>query len=161
MKRNSLLHDTLLMLLVVLALAGCSTRGYRYSHYETIGSQGWEREDTLYFTPNPVEHYGTYTEELGLRTTSLYPFMQLSVIVSQEAQPSGFCRIDTIETRLTDEEGNVTGDGINHYQYLFPLPAVTLAAGDTLRVSVRHDMLRSPLVGVTDVGFSLDMRVSP
>ena len=143
------------MLLVVLALAGCSTRGYRYSHYETIGSQGWSREDTLYFTPKPEEHYGTYAEELGLRTTSLYPFMQLSIIVSQKALPSGFCRTDTVEARLTDEEGIVTGDGINHYQYLFPLPAATLAAGDTLRVSVRHYMLRSPLVGVTDVGFSL------
>ena len=150
----------MLMLLVVFALAGCTIRGYRYSHYETIGSQGWEREDTLRFTPEPVQHYGTYTEELGLRTNSFYPFMQLTLIVSQEAQPSGFCRTDTIEARLTDDEGLVTGEGINHYQYLFPLPDVMLAAHDTLRVSVHHDMLRSPLVGVTDVGFSLVMRLS-
>ena len=158
-KINSLLSYILLVLLVVLALAGCTTRGYRYSHYETIGSLGWEREDTLYFIPKPVQHYGTYTEELGLRTTSLYPFMQLSIIVSQEAKPSGFCRTDTIEAQLTDDDGLVTGEGINHYQYLFSLPAVTLAAGDTLRVSVRHDMLRSPLVGVTDVGFSLTYKI--
>ena len=149
-----MLRYAIVMPLMALALAGCSTRGYRYSHYETIDSPGWEREDTLRFTLEPVQHYGTYTEEVGLRTTSFYPFMQLALIISQEAQPSGFCRTDTIEARLTDDEGMVTGDGINHYQYLFPLPDATLAAGDTLRVSVRHDMLRSPLVGITDVGFT-------
>lgn len=143
------------MPLMVLALAGCTIRGYRYSHYETISSKGWGREDTLHFAPKPVQHYGTYTEEVGLRTTSIYPFMQLTLIVHQEAQPSGFRRTDTIHARLTDDEGLVTGEGINHYQYLFPLPAATLATGDTLRVSVRHDMVRSPLVGITDVGFTV------
>lgn len=141
---------------VALTLAGCSGGGYRYSHYETIGRQGWERTDTLHFAPQPVRHYGTYTEEVGLRTTSLYPFMQLRLIVCQEAQPSGFCRTDTINARLTDDEGLVTGEGINHYQYRFTLPPATLAAGDTLRVGICHDMTRSPLVGITDVGFTVN-----
>mgnify|MGYP002626178376 FL=1 len=136
-------------------LYGCTGGGYQYSHYETVGSEGWKRSDTLRFTVNPVQHYGTYAEQLGLRTTSLYPFMQLMLIVSQEAQPSGFCRTDTMNVRLTDDDGLVTGEGISHYQYLFPLPPATLAAGDTLRVCVHHNMQRSPLAGITDVGFSL------
>ena len=154
-RSNLTLNIFSILATVVLTLTGCSGGGYRYSHYETIGRQGWERTDTLYFTPAPFKHYGTYTEEVGLRTTSLYPFMQLTLIVCQEAQPSGFCRTDTIKARLTDDDGLVTGEGINHYQYLFPLPPVTLGAADTLRVSIRHDMVRSPLVGVIDVGFSL------
>lgn len=154
-KSNLTLNIFSILATVVLTLTGCSGGGYRYSHYETIDRQGWERTDTLYFTPAPIKHYGTYTEEVGLRTTSLYPFMQLTLIVCQEAQPSGFCRTDTIKARLTDDDGLVTGEGINHYQYLFPLPPVTLGAADTLRVSIRHDMVRSPLVGVIDVGFSI------
>ena len=154
-RSNLTLNIFSILATVVLTLTGCSGGGYRYSHYETIGRQGWERTDTLFFTPAPIKHYGTYTEEVGLRTTSLYPFMQLTLIVCQEAQPSGFCRTDTIKARLTDDDGLVTGEGINHYQYLFPLPPVTLGAADTLRVSIRHDMVRSPLVGVIDVGFSL------
>lgn len=154
-KSNLTLNIFSIIATVALTLTGCSGGGYRYSHYEAIGHQGWERTDTLYFTPAPVAHYGTYTEEVGLRTTSLYPFMQLTLIVCQEAKPSGFCRADTINARLTDDEGRVTGEGINHYQYLFSLPPVELAAGDTLRVSIHHDMMRSPLVGVDNVGFSL------
>ena len=154
-KSNLTLNIFSILATVVLTLTGCSGGGYRYSHYETIDRQGWERTDTIYFTPAPVKHYGTYTEEVGLRTTSLYPFMQLTLIVCQEAQPSGFSRTDTIKARLTDDDGLVTGEGVNHYQYLFPLPPVTLGAADTLRVSIRHDMVRSPLVGVIDVGFSL------
>ena len=154
-KSNQTLNIFCIIATVVFTLAGCSGGGYRYSHYETIGPQGWERTDTLHFTAAPVKHYGTYTEEVGLRTTSLYPFMQLTLIVYQEAKPSGFSRTDTINARMTDDEGRVTGEGINHYQYLFPLPPVALAAGDTLRVNIRHDMMRSPLVGVVNVGFSL------
>ena len=154
-RSNLTLNIFSILATVVLTLTGCSGGGYRYSHYETIDRQGWERTDTLFFTPAPIKHYGTYTEEVGLRTTSLYPFMQLTLIVCQEAQPSGFCRTDTIKARLTDDDGLVTGEGINHYQYLFPLPPVTLGAADTLRVSIRHDMVRSPLVGVIDVGFSI------
>lgn len=144
-----------LIAILAFVLAGCTIGGNRYSHYETIGGAGWERADTLRFTAGPVDHAGQYSEELGLRANSLYPFMQLTLIVSQEATPSGYCRTDTLQARLTDDDGFVLGDGITHYQYLFPLPSATLAAGDTLRVSIRHDMLRSPLVGITDVGFTL------
>ncbi len=155
MKSRRTLNICHIIATVALTLTGCSGGGYRYSHYETIDRQGWERTDTLHFSPQPVKHGGTYTEQVGLRTNSRYPFMQLTLIVSQEARPSGFRRTDTIKARLTDDDGLVTGEGINHYQYLFPLPPATLAAGDTLRVGIRHDMERSPLTGVLDVGFSL------
>ncbi len=149
------MHHAVLTSILALVVTGCTSRGYRFSHYENIDPKGWVRTDTLHFTALPVSHYGSYTAELGLRTTSRYPFMQLMLIVCQKAKPSGYARTDTIRARLTDDDGLVTGEGITHYQYVFPLPAATLAAGDTLHVTVHHDMLRSPLVGITDVGFSL------
>lgn len=143
-------------LLLILTLTACTTGGYRYGHYETIGSEGWERTDTIVFTVGPVRHFDSYTAKIGLRTDSYFPFMQLTLIVGQEAYPSGFTRKDTLTVSLTDDEGYVFGDGISHYQYLVPLAPINLNAGDTLRVSVCHDMLRSPLAGVTDIGFMLE-----
>ena len=138
----------------MMSLAACS-RGYKYSRYHSIGSNGWERNEEIIFTPPAVSTSANYEEMLGLRTNSSYPFTQLTLIVTQQARPSGYTRCDTLEARLTDDDGLVTGHGIVHYHYLLPLPAATLAQGDTLRVSLRHDMLRSPLHGVADVGFLL------
>ena len=102
-----------------------------------------------------MAHAGHYSETLGLRINGNYPFMQLTLIVSQQAQPSGFERTDTVTANLTDEDGTILGEGINHYLYNLPLPDVELQQGDTLSVCVHHDMLRNPLPGISDIGFTL------
>ena len=100
----------------VLALMACTGGGYRYSHYEAVGDDGWERTDTIGFTAGPVTHDGLYSEQLGLRTNSLFPFMALTFIVSQKAHPSGFCRTDTVTMTLTDDDGHLLGNGIRGSQ---------------------------------------------
>ena len=146
---------TLTVAVALFILSSCLGSIGTYSHYETIDSRGWQHDDTLTFTAGPVVGDGLFGEELGLRTTSLYPFTQLTVIVSQEAHPSGYSRTDTLCVSLTDDEGIVLGEGISHYQYSFSMKPAMLADGDTLVVSVRHDMRRTPLEGITDVGFTL------
>ena len=153
MLKKSSLAATLLLL--TMAMAACVEAGQTYSTYKSVGSEGWQREDTVAITVGPVMHGGSYAEELGLRTNSRYPFTELAMIVAQQARPSGFSRTDTLCVRLTDDSGYVTGEGISHYQYLFPIPAAMLAEGDTLQVGIRHNMKRSPLAGVTDVGLTL------
>lgn len=149
----------LLWLTAVLAspfLAGCcGDVGSAYSQYCPTGNGGWFRDDTLHLTLGPLRHGGRYAEEVGLRTDSRYPFMQIAMIVDQKATPSGFCRSDTLNVQLTDEMGYFAGEGISHYQYLFPIGAATLDAGDTLHVDIRQRMVRSPLQGVTDVGLAI------
>lgn len=142
--------------LFALALTACTGSDYSYSHYEAISNDGWKRTDTIGFTTGPVSHNGLYSEQLGLRTNSLFPFMSLTFIVSQEAHPSGFCRTDTVNMTLTDPDGHLLGKGISHYQYFLPLAPAPLASGDTLTISVTHNMMRSPLEGVTDVGFTIE-----
>ena len=142
-------------MLLAAVSAACVKTGRVYSRYQSMQHGGWLREDTVTITAGPVLHGGSYTEELGLRTNSCYPFTEIAVIVEQQAQPSGFSRKDTLLASLTDDNGLVTGEGISHYQYLFTMPPVSLAEGDTLNVSIRHDMRRNPLAGVTDVGITL------
>ena len=154
-RSNSTVTMLAVLSALVLTLAACVDHGHIYSHYRSVGGEGWQREDTVGIVLGPVRQGGQYAEEFGLRTNSHYPFMQLAMIVEQEARPSGFRRTDTLCARLTDDEGYVKGEGISHYQYRFPLSSVLLADGDTLSLRIRHNMMRSPLAGVTDVGFTI------
>ena len=147
-------NKLLFLLTVALAFASCN-RNALYSHYQSVSLNGWQRTDTICFETIPVTRTGHYSETLGLRVDGDYPFMQLTLIVSQRAQPSGFQRTDTVYAALTDDDGTILGEGINHYLYDLPLPDADLQQGDTLSVYVHHDMLRNPLPGVADIGFTL------
>lgn len=153
MRRNKFL----LLLTVALAFASCN-RNALFSHYQPVDLNGWERADTICFSTIPVTRTGHYSETLGLRINGDYPFMQLTLVVSQRSRPSGFHRTDTIYAALTDNDGTILGEGINHYLYDLPLPDADLQQGDTLSVCVHHDMLRDPLPGVADVGLTVKMK---
>jgi gliding motility-associated lipoprotein GldH len=136
-------------------MAACNS-GTLYSSYVSMGGEGWNRQDTIHFNLNPMEHAGLFAEEVGLRTNGAYPFTTISMIVEQQAQPSGLHRTDTINVSITDKEGTVLGEGICLYQYHTQLKPMKLLKGDTLSVDIRHNMVRQQLNGVNDVGFTLN-----
>ena len=76
MRRNS--RWLLLFFTVALVTASCNRKTI-YSHYEHTPLDGWEKNDTLVFSVPPVKHDGVYREMIGLRTSSAYPFMGLTL----------------------------------------------------------------------------------
>ena len=62
---------------------------------------------------------------------------------------------DTLDCELIDERGNAIGQGVGQYQYLFPLKTMQLHQGDSLHLSVHHDMKREILPGITGVGIKV------
>ena len=139
---------------VLLMLTGCEQRTVYY-HYEDTPTAGWEKNDTLSFLTAPVKHAGDYSEKVGLRINSHYPFVALELIVDQEVLPSHVFRSDTLDCKLVDELGNIKGNGISNYQYEFPLTVLSLNEGDRLHISIRHDMKREILPGISNIGMSL------
>ena len=144
----------LILLTVALALASCNRKTI-YSHYEHTPLDGWEKNDTLVFSVPPVKYDGVYREMIGLRTSSAYPFMGLTLVVEQEVWPSGLTRSDTLWCRLVDSDGNIQGEGISNFQYNFQLLNLRLNSSDSLRVTVRHNMKREILPGISDIGLTL------
>ncbi len=126
-----------------------------YSHYEHTSQTGWEKNDEVIFTTEPLAQGGTYLEELGLRINADYPFTQLTLIVQQTFSPSGKVKNDTLDCMLTDQKGNSLGSGISHYQYTFPLSTLSLNKGESVHIRVRHDMKREILLGISDIGIRL------
>ena len=145
----------ILLLTVALALAGCNRKTI-YSHYEHTPINGWERVDDLSFTLSPVRMGGTFREEIGLRINGAYPFMGLTLIVEQQVFPSGITRSDTLSCKLIDNDGTILGEGISFYQYNFHVNTLRLHEGDSLHITVRHNMKREIMPGVSDVGIRLD-----
>jgi gliding motility-associated lipoprotein GldH len=140
---------------VALTMTSCN-RQMIYSHYESIDTEGWERHDCKGFHV-AIEDKGTYTETIGLRTTGCYPFTNLTIIVTQQAQLSGIQRTDTLNITLTDDDGNELGQGTNYQQMDIALGDIELEADDSLFVSIRHHMSREVLPGIIDVGGSLEI----
>ena len=81
--------------------------------------------------------------------------MGLTLIVEQQTWPTGYMRSDTLSCNLIDEDGTILGEGISFYQYNFPMNNITLTEGDSLHVSIRHNMKREILPGISDIGLTL------
>jgi signal transduction histidine kinase len=82
----------------------------------------------------------------------------VTLIVEQTVYPAGHMMTDTLDCDLIDERGNAKGEGISQYQYLFPLKTIQLHQGDSLHLSVHHNMKREILPGVTSVGVKLSKK---
>ncbi len=141
--------------LTVATFLSCSSNVV-YASYEHSPLSGWERNDTLVFNVPAVTVPSTYRQRIGLRMTGSFPFTSLSLIVEQRIYPSGKVVADTLKCPVTDERGNFLGDGISAFQYSFELREMALNVGDSLHVTVRHNMKREILPGVSDVGLIME-----
>jgi gliding motility-associated lipoprotein GldH len=144
----------LLALVTLLTLSACDDNTI-YSHYESTSLAGWERGDTLHFKNIVVKATTDYKEEIGLRINDSFPFMSLFLVVEQHVRPRHVVRMDTLSCRLVDKDGHVKGRGLSFYQYNFHLTTLQLQAGDTLDISVRHNMKRESLPGIANVGMTI------
>lgn len=139
-----------------MVVAGC-TGGTVYSHYRHIADEEWGRSDTLIYLIPDIPDSGMYDLGVGLRTTNSYPYSNLTLIIEQETHTSDQHVTDTFSISLTshDTPSQQDGTGVALRQYHFPLKQLSLAEGDTLRLTLRHDMQRDPLPGIADVGVTL------
>ena len=144
----------------ILELPSC-TNQVVFNEYSHTPVAGWEKNDALSFNIPPIAQAGDYEEELGLRITGDYPFMGLTLIVEQTVYPDKDKkwekteRRDTIQCKLIDNNGTTTGQGVSSYQYVFPVNMYHLDENDSVHVTIRHDMKREILPGISDIGLKL------
>lgn len=154
------LFYTLLIIGAYLALSSCK-ESLVYDKYSHTPIAGWEKNDTLSFEIPPLATSGNYQEMLGLRITGSYPFMGLTLIVEQTIYPDPtrksekMEKTDTIQCNLLDQNGATRGQGISYYQYNFPINIYQMNENDSIHVTIRHDMKREILPGISDIGFKM------
>ncbi len=143
-------------------LASCNTSTV-YDKFEHTPINGWEKNDTLSFEIPRFSQAGTYETILGLRITSTYPFMKLTLVATTERVPNknnGEYDVweDTLQCNLIDDTGKNIGQGVSYYQYNIPIHLRHFDDGDSIHVSIRHDMKREILPGVSDIGIKITRR---
>lgn len=153
----TLLYNIVSVVMMAAVAVSCATDTVYYSYAHTPVA-GWEKNDTLTFNIPGMAAPGTYSQQVGLRMTSAFPFTSISLIVEQRIMPRGKVLTDTIKCPITDIRGNFLGDGISSYQYMFPLREVTLNKKDSIHVSIRHNMKREILPGVSDIGLKMELK---
>lgn len=153
----TLLYIIVSMVMTAAVAVSCATDTVYYSYAHTPVA-GWEKNDTLTFNIPGMAAPGTYSQQVGLRMTSAFPFTSISLIVEQRIMPRDKVLTDTIKCPITDIRGNFLGDGISSFQYMFPLREVTLNKKDSIHVSIRHNMKREILPGVSDIGLKMELK---
>lgn len=153
----TLLYNIVSVVMMAAVAVSCATDTVYYSYAHTPVA-GWEKNDTLTFNIPGMAAPGTYSQQVGLRMTSAFPFTSISLIVEQRIMPRGKVLTDTIKCPITDIRGNFLGDGISSFQYMFPLREVTLNKKDSIHVSIRHNMKREILPGVSDIGLKMELK---
>lgn len=153
----TLLYNIVSVVMTAVVAVSCATDTVYYSYAHTPVA-GWEKNDTLTFNIPGMAAPGTYGQQVGLRMTSAFPFTSISLIVEQRIMPRGKVLTDTIKCPITDIRGNFLGDGISSFQYMFPLREVTLNKKDSIHVSIRHNMKREILPGVSDIGLKMEFK---
>lgn len=151
-----LVYTLFILIGVSSFLSSChdKTVFYEFAHTPVAG---WEKNDTLSFGIPPLAADGTYEEQLGLRIMGAYPFMKLTLIVNQTVIPheknaERTVKVDTVECDLINRKGETKGQGISYYQYAFPINIYRFNAMDSIHITIRHDMKREILPGISDIG---------
>ncbi|MBO4822473.1 MAG: gliding motility lipoprotein GldH [Prevotella sp.] len=131
-----------------------------YFRYFSTNIKGWERDTVLHYHVPAVKEGGFYAEEIGVRTSRLYPFKQLSLVVNQKVistsgSHANVVNSDTIVLDIYDEEGNLRGKGVDLYQLVVPFKGIRLQEGDSIEMAIHHNMRRFALEGIADVGFKV------
>ena len=151
----------------LVMLCCCCTGNQVYDHYQNVPISGWDKADVLSYDVTALRDSGWYATDLGLRMNNMYPFLSVTMVVSQAVyhptaagkkepylQPS-MVKNDTINCSLRDDNGKVKGQGIIFYQYHYHVSAMKLQQGDSLHITVRHLMKREILPGLSDIGISM------
>lgn len=138
-----------------MVMAACSSIP-AYSRFIAVDEgSGWLRADSLRFVV-PLQQPGRYALHLHLRTTNVYPYTQLSLLVRWRDKAHTFRHSETLTFQIADPQAASTRRGTSVHEYAASLPSIALDSASTLIFSVAHNMSHDPLPGIADVGIIVE-----
>ena len=137
-----------------------------FYEYRSVDINGWDRNDFTDYRIPAMPTSGYCTEIIGIRANSDYPFQTLDLIVSQNIISTAHkhrstFKSDTITVRMYDDKGMMNGTGVNLHQFEIPYKTLRLENGDSLYLTIRHNMSRRAIKGISDVGVKVYLPSSP
>ena len=138
----------------LLLLTACES-GMVFDRYGHVSERGWSKQDAVELSIPPLREGGVYEVRIGVRSTDDYPYRNISIIVQRQTFPSKAIHCDTVECKLTDDNGIRTGSGFINYQNAYDVALDHYNAGDSIHFVMKQNMRNEQIEGITDVGVSL------
>ncbi len=146
-----------------------------YHKFVNIEEGEWTKQNKFTFEAGSFDSDITVEESVELRLWARdYPYGNISILVEQTLFPAKTKTVDTLtyvfsrrqgdketgrqgdkETRRQGDRETRSPDGPAFFQVSMPLKTLSLHKGDSLSVTLRHNMKRIVLPGVVDVGVKL------
>lgn len=145
----------LVVLLSLLCMA-CTHHTLVHS-FRSIPEEGWRRTDTLIFTLPTTLDDAEYALYIDLRLHNRFPYRELWLAVEHGVAGERGSICDTLCCHLSDQEGKLSGQGINLLQYETRAGTLPLQAGRQTQIRIHHLMRRETLPYIIEVG----VRVAP
>jgi gliding motility-associated lipoprotein GldH len=157
---------------IAMALLASCNRNIIYNQYQSTNIDCWRKTDTLLYNIGTIKESGAYSYELGLRTTTTYPFTNICIVLEQENIKKSDVTKDTINCELTSSEGGTKSNGrvagiinkkanekwgLGYKQYVFPLASKVIIENDSIKIKVYHIMDTNSITGISDIGIRLGL----
>lgn len=143
------------LLLLVTALVTACSGGKIYDRYADVTVSGWGKRDSIAFDVPRVSEPGVYNIVLGTRITSTYPFKSMTLVVRTVRYPGGKVSYNSVPCPLVSDSGHPLGEGVSVFENSYPVCSQQLNEGDSLHISVTHNMRLEDLPGITAIGVSV------
>lgn len=136
----------------------CHEKECIYHEYKPIHEKGWDATDTVFFNIPITDTLSTYSVELDIRNTTLYPYKDVYIMVEtgygNKAQK--VISSDLICYPLADQKGKWMGTGWGTLlQNSRPLKTLYFTHSGSLTYKIYHKMNDSSLRGIRDVGIKI------
>ena len=130
-----------------------------YHKFVNIEGGKWTKQNKFTFEAGSFDSDMTVDESVELRLWARdYPYGNISILVEQTLFPAKTKTVDTLTYVFSGRQGDRetrSPDGPAFFQVSMPLKTLSLHKGDSLSVTLRHNMKCMALPGVVDVGVKL------
>jgi len=151
---SPILKNSLLAAILFL-LASCGNPAV-YHQYRSFPSEGWNKEQEVFFTFMIEEAAIPYNVILEIRNNNLYPYQNLWVFYREEL-PGGAVRQDTMQCMLANDLGKWYGKGISLFVSEFPIRSgYTFPMAGQYTFGFRQGMRRDTLAGIQAIGLRVE-----
>lgn len=107
------------------------------------------------FSIPEVNKSGNYSFSVGLRMMPDFPFKNICIVMQQKYQEPDYLHRDTLRFEMTDENGNLGGDGLASLSFEKEFVQTKLHKGQHGTVSLYHIMAKETLPNIKDVGLKM------
>lgn len=154
-KHKKFLRKNLTLLFIASLFIACDKQTV-YHNFQSLPTEGWQREDTLSFQVAVPDSATFYSISVEVRNRNNYPYQNLPLLICYDNPETQNFKKDTLEIRLADSTGVWSGDGWGGlYQSTLRAGMVRIGKAGEYRFRITHLLPDTLLPGINDVGIKL------